>query len=43
LKTSVFGITATLDIPPQSAANKRWRYIGGLKYFSPQVVRWGSC
>jgi len=36
---SVFRFATTLDITPQSAANKRWRYIGGLRYFSPQVRR----
>ena len=28
-KVSAFRFTATLDITPLSATNKRWRYIGG--------------
>jgi len=43
LKISVFRFTATIDTTPQSAANKWWRYIGCLRYFSSQVRKWGSC
>ena len=29
---TVFRFIATFDIPPQTAANKQWRYIGGELY-----------